>query len=79
MKGTALHDVGQEDRTRLMATRLVNALARQRALAKVIDILVPAAAVLVAHVLGDGTRARVITLRRVLLSPIPGMASQQAI
>lgn len=50
-----------------MATKLVNALARQRVLAKVIDILVPAAAVLVAYLLGDGTSDLVIALGIVLV------------
>ncbi|MEC5200220.1 putative RDD family membrane protein YckC [Arthrobacter sp. PL16] len=40
-----------------MATKLVNALARQRVLAKVVDTLVPALAVLVAYLLDGGTAA----------------------
>jgi len=40
-----------------MAPKLVNALARQRVLAKMVDALVPAVAVLVAYLLGGGPAA----------------------
>jgi uncharacterized RDD family membrane protein YckC len=57
VKGIALHGVGQEDRIRYMATTLVNALVRQRVLAKAVDALVPALAVLVTYLLGGSTAA----------------------